>query len=276
MKRRRSSIVFLVLLLLITGISYGARSRVRISAAQQREYSKADIDAEVLFGRNLAARILGNYPLWDNSKVNRYVNLVGKSLSFHVGRGELTFTFGVLDSPSINAFATPGGYIFITRGALEQMVDEAQLAAVLGHEMAHVVERHMVRELNLNAQDGSAFGGLTALIGGATGSMRSSLEITLNQATAILFEKGYRLEDELAADRDGILIAAGAGYDPSALGSYLQRVGQFEVAPQTPSIEHPVLKQRLAAIETTLATHGLAGLSGTRYKERWNETVSSH
>lgn len=277
MKPRRSSALCVVLVLLIAGATLGAsRSRVRISAMQAHQYSQADIEAEVLFGRNLAARILGNYPLWDNPKINRYVNLVGKSLSFQAGRGELIFTFGVLDSDRINAFATPGGYIFITRGALAQMVDEAQLAAVLGHEMAHVVERHMVRELNLNAQDGSAFSGLSAMIGGATGSLRSSLEVTLDQAAMILFERGYRLEDELAADRDGILIAASAGYAPSALGNYLKHVDRFEVAPQNTSEDHPVIEERLSAIQNILSTNGLAGFSGARCEERWHETMSNH
>lgn len=273
MKRNSKIICLVFFFILIAGSSHGARMRVRISSLNQQQYTKADIEAEVVFGRNLAARILANYSLWNNPNANRYVNLVGKVLSMQTGRSELIFTFGILDTDSVNAFATPGGYIFITRGALQQMRNEAELAAVLGHEMAHVLNRHMVKELNLHAKSGSALSGLVELIGGATASVRSSLEASLDQAVNILYKRGYQLKDELEADRIGLMIAAAAEYDASRLGAYLRRVGQFEVPAQTKK-DHPVLKERLAAISKTIANNGLNGVSANTNEERLHEMVS--
>ncbi len=267
-------IAIAVLTTFINASAQAARMRERISSLNHQAYSKADIEAEVAFGRSLAARILGNYPLWENADANRYVNLVGKALSLYTGRNELDFTFGILDSDTVNAFATPGGYVFITRGALRQMTNEAELAAVLGHEIAHVIQRHMVMELNLKARDGSALSGLAELIGGATGSVRSSLEVTMNQATHILFKRGYRLQDELEADRIGLTIAAAAEYDASGLATFLRNAGQFEVSPQTDNKDHPVLKERLAAISRTIYDNGLKGISAKKNEERWHEMVS--
>jgi predicted Zn-dependent protease len=211
--------------------------------------------------------------LWNNPNANRYVNLVGKVLSMQTGRNELIFTFGILDTNSVNAFATPGGYIFITRGALRQMRNEAELAAVLGHEIAHVLQRHMVKELNLHAKTGSSLSGLVELIGGATASVRSSLEASLDKAVTILYKRGYQWTDELEADRIGLMIAAAAEYDASSLGAYLRRVGQFEVPPQTKK-DHPVLKERLAAISQAIAINGLNDVSANTNEERLHEMVS--
>jgi predicted Zn-dependent protease len=239
----------------------------------------SDVQTEVQFGRQLAARILGNYPLWNNSKANQYVNLVGKAISVFSGRGELAFAFGILDTDEINAFAAPGGYIFITRGALMQMTDESQLAAVLGHEIAHVMKRHMIRELNLQAEQGSALESMAQFIGGATGGVRRTLEGSLDEAVNFLFHYGYQLEDELEADRIGVLMASAAGYDSNGLGFFLQKVKRFEAEPRISQDvkikkDHPVLADRLAAIDRTIIEYDLHSQSAMKVKERFYEMVS--
>ena len=252
---------------------HAGQARQRISSVMYPSFDADDIHAEIKFGRDLAARILANHPLWENEPANRYVSLVGRSLAIFSGRGDLTFTFGVLNSEEINAFATPGGYVFVTRGALVRMTDEAQLAAVLGHEMAHVTQRHMVNELKIKGDHGSAMGGLTSLIGGAAGGVRSGIEVGLTFGTEILFKRGYQLKDEMEADRVGMLIAASAGYDPTALKRFLSSVQQFETAPQTRSKNHPVLAERLSQIDRILNENGLTGLNRHTLKERFNEMV---
>jgi beta-barrel assembly-enhancing protease len=267
----------MLIMLCGTGPVWSAeRARVRISSILAHTYTPEDVEAEIYFGRHLAARMLGNYSLWDNPRANRYINLVGRALCLYAGRSDLNFAFAVLDTDAVNAFATPGGYIFITRGAFQHMQNEAQLATVLSHEIAHVLRRHMVRELDIRAREGSAFGGITALIGGATGSFRSSLENSLEQAHRILFERGYPIADELEADKVGMQIAASAGYDPSALKTFLKRVGRFETEHRNDSREHPVLQQRLAAIEQDMTTLGLKEFKGIHNKERFYEMASSH
>lgn len=266
--------VSLVFVLTGVGLSFASNARQRISTIQHQSYLLADIQAEIRFGRDLAARILANYKLWDNPRANHYLNLIGHALCFYAGRSELQFSFGLLDTDEINAFATPGGYVFVTRGALQRMTDESQLAALLGHEIAHVQQRHMVRELKIKAEQGSAVGALAGLIGGTTGGVRTALESSLDQAITILFKRGYRLQDELEADRIGLLIASAAGYDPLALGTYLKSVERFEAAPQNLHKDHPVLAQRLAAIDDALAANGLAAKPTIRLKARFYEMVS--
>src|SRR3546814_749323 len=104
--------------------------------------SEEEISAEELaLGPEIAGRILGAAPLWDDDAAQERVNLIGRWMASHTTRPELPWTFGVIDSPEINAFAAPGGYVLITRGMYELLVDDAEVAAVLGPEISHVVQR---------------------------------------------------------------------------------------------------------------------------------------
>ena len=102
----------------------------------------ADVKAEIEFGRGVAARILARYPPYNDPKLTRYVNLVGGGLAALSGRPELHYHFAILNTDDINAYSTPGGYVFVTLGALKLMHDESELAGVMAHETAHVALRH--------------------------------------------------------------------------------------------------------------------------------------
>ncbi len=103
--------------------------RQRSSDAALSETSSEDIKAEIRFGRDIAARVLGRYRLLDDRQGTRYINLLGTALASQAARGELNYHFAILDSNGINAYSAPGGYIFITKGALDLARDEAELAA---------------------------------------------------------------------------------------------------------------------------------------------------
>jgi predicted Zn-dependent protease len=276
MKTRISALIpaFLIFFLVAAADLPAREGRTRLSTLNETYYDQSDLEAEIAFGRDLAARILGNCKLLDNDRVNRYVNLVGNAVALYSGRPEIKFHFAVLDSAECNAFAAPGGYVFITRGALDLMENEAQLAGVLGHEIAHITEKHIIKELKIRGQDDSVVGGLANLIGGSTDTFRKALEQALETASDILFSRGYKIEDELEADQMGLLMAAVAGYDPSALGRFLAKVQRFE--PEDAAYtdkEHPLSAVRLATIDDTLKTNGLARNDNAMMKGRFDANV---
>ena len=133
-----------------SGVSVGGvDSRVITGAAKTVAALNTHIDTgdEIRLGRAAAARILGRYGRWADAKRTEYVNLVGQGLVQSVGREDLTYYFALLDTDEVVALSSPGGYVFISRGTLRLMKNEAELAAVLGHEIAHINERHVLREI---------------------------------------------------------------------------------------------------------------------------------
>ncbi len=218
-------------------------------ADQETGYTRADVQVEIRVGREVAARILGRFPLHEDEGLTRYVNLVGAVLARNASRPELTYRFAVLDTGAVNAFAAPGGYVFITRGAVRAMNSEAELAAVLAHEIAHVDRRHIVRDLGLRAPEGGLQTGLVQILGAGGGSMRVAFQQAVEGAMKILLERGYRVEQEAEADQTAVELLAVAGYRPQALAAYLERIrdpareraGRF-------TRTHPVTDRRLRSL----------------------------
>jgi predicted Zn-dependent protease len=179
-----------------------------------------DIDQpeEIAIGRELAATLLGAAPLVNDVRMQRYVNNVGRWLAAQSERPDLPWQFGVLDAPQLNAFAVPGGTIFITRGLLERMRNEAELAGVLGHEIVHVVKKHHLKAI----QKGAA----TALAGDAMSMALKDRSSGANEKLVSfgkeMYSRGLDKGDEFEADRLGVVIAARAGYDAYGLPSVLQ------------------------------------------------------
>ena len=109
-------------------------------------------EQEVEIGRDIAATIAGYYGVVQDPELTRYVNLVDLAVASVDPRTDIAYRFAVLDSDDVNALAAPGGYVFVTRGALALMNDEAMLAGVLGHEVGHVNRRHVVKEIQARAR----------------------------------------------------------------------------------------------------------------------------
>lgn len=266
--------LLLIFSIILVNLAFAGSARERRASAVDEESSNiSDIEAEIRFGRELSARILGNYDLLDDKKINRYVNLVGKAIALYGGRPELRYYFGVLDSNEINAFAASGGYVFVTRGALMKMDNEAQLAAVLAHEIAHIIKKHIVKELNIKGSENSAAGGIANLVGGTMGGLRVALEQALDDATDILINRGYKLEDEIEADKVGILLASVAGYNPSALKDFLNNAKNFEKDDITYKGDHPMHEVRIKKIEETLKANGLKDVKKANVRDRFYENI---
>lgn len=234
-----------------------------------------DIVAEIKFGKEVGARILGKYPLHKNDALTRYANLVAKTLAQYSNRPELAFTVGVLDTDMINGFATPGGYIFITRGAIEAMEDESELAAVIGHEMMHVCQRHIVKELNIHGTSDSPVSGFSHMIGGAGEAVNLTFVRAVDEATNILFERGYKKQDEIEADTMGTMLAANAGYDPTALIRYFKKIktGQDKEIASIKKL-HPSFDERIQWINQSIEKDGLGGNGYKIGKERFNGVLA--
>jgi len=167
-------------------------------------------EQEIALGRQANAQLLEKNRAYEDPQLAQLVQRVGEELARHSHRPELFYRFTVLDSPVVNAFALPGGYIYITRGLLAYLNSEAELAAVLGHEIGHVTARHSVRQQSTAAVTGI----LGAVIAASTG-VQGVDTLTDMAGTAIV--RGYGREHELEADRLGAEYMARSGYDPDAM-----------------------------------------------------------
>jgi len=165
---------------------------------------------EIEIGREMHPKILQQYGRYDDERLQAYVNEVGQRVAAKSDRPELVWTFTVLDSEETNAFALPGGYIYITRGIVIYLNNEAELAAVLGHEIGHVTARHAVRQ-----QAGATAAGIgTTLIAILTGS--GGLANIANVASSALVA-GYGRDMELEADALGAEYLGRLGYEPESM-----------------------------------------------------------
>ncbi len=167
-------------------------------------------DQELEMGRQYHQEVLKQMPVYEDPELQAYVNRIGQELAQKSHRDNLIYRFTVLDSPTVNAFALPGGYIYITRGILAYMNSGAHLAGVLGHEIGHVTARHSVRQ--------QSTGTLIQILGAAatvgTGS-RAVGDLSNMFGTALI--RGYGRKMELEADRLGAEYLANTGYEPDEM-----------------------------------------------------------
>ncbi|HYR32734.1 MAG TPA: M48 family metalloprotease [Burkholderiales bacterium] len=201
-------------------------------------------EEEIALGRDVAARLVGAAPLVADARAQRYVNHVGRWLASQTERADLPWKFGVLEAPQINAFAVPGGTVFITRGLLEKMGSEAELAGVLGHEIAHVLRKH-----HLKAIQKGALASLSGDVAGAAlTNVNSEARHKLVAFGTEMYSRGLDKGDELEADRLGVVIAARAGYDAYGLPSVLQTLQAMNAADSAVALmfkTHPAPGERL-------------------------------
>ncbi len=262
--------LFFILLFLLTGFAHASDNfRERLSIRQELSYTSRDIEEEVEFGREIAARILGRIDLFEDKLLNKYVNLVGKAVATYSNRPEIEFRFAVLDTKEINAYSAPGGYIFITRGALELMEDESELAAVLAHEIAHVTERHIVKEFNIQAPEESPVSTLARFLGGGGDPARTFFNQAVDKAMDILFKDGYRREDEKESDRIAVLLTTLTGYKNDGLIRYLKRISEIKGKGKGDvGKTHPVYEERFSMIEKEMEAAKVPQEKGAINQER--------
>lgn len=233
----------------IGGINVG--SAASAAAHAQEAYREIPEAEEILIGKDIAAGLLGAAPLAKSSEEEIYVNNVGRWLALHSGRPDLPWHFGILEVETVNAFATPGGNIFISRGLLRRVHGESELAGILAHEISHVALKHHLSDIQKNAQKNLALDLASVKSGGLAGdAARAVARVGLEG-----YVRGLSRDDELAADRLGVVIAARSGYEPYGLVEVLQSLAAM---PQDDAAlgfflkTHPSPSDRLAALEAEM------------------------
>ena len=200
---------------------------------------------EIQIGRQLAGNLLGAAPLVKDERLQRYVNRVGRWVAAQGERPDLQWTFAVLESDDLNAFALPGGYVFVTKGLFNLLANEAELAGVLGHEVAHVMLRHHLKVLKKSQA--------IELVGGLLGSQVAQRD-TFGARQALLgkgaeaLARGLDKSAEFEADHAGIVLATRAGYVPYGLPEVLRRMGSRNPRDASLSLlfkTHPLPQERL-------------------------------
>lgn len=202
---------------------------------------------EIEIGRGLAATLVGAAPLVENDELQSYVNRVGRWIALQTERAQLPWRFGVLDTETINAFATPGGYVFVTMGLLQVTRSESELAGVLAHEIGHVLHKHHLRAIQKQAA--------TKLAADVAGMVLSSNQALFDQLTKIgmgLYARGLDREDEFESDRTGVVLAARAGYDPYGLPAHLATLESIHGEDSRVTLmtsTHPPMSDRIESLD---------------------------
>lgn len=204
---------------------------------------------EIEVGREVAGRVLGARPLVNDPELQAYVNRVGRWVASQSERPDLPWHFGIIEDTTINAFASPGGYVLITRGLYEILDDEAQLGGVLGHEIGHIVRRHHVTVMQKSA----------ALSTGAKLAQRDNRSQFVNNligSGAEVFARGLDKSAEFEADQLGVVLAARAGYMPYGLIEVLHKLaarGADDASLALLFETHPPPGERLSQLGDALA-----------------------
>lgn len=264
-KAKRGGLGFARNLLSMAGVSTPLGDSALDVAEKSLGKSEEEMAAEeVALGPEIAGRVLGAAPLWDDAEAQRRVNVIGRWVASHTSRPDLPWTFGVVDSPEINAFAAPGGYILVTRGMYELLADDGEVAAVLGHEIGHVVQRDHYTVIHKQevAQAGTDLVASQVQVGGGLAGQFAKDYATRFGAKVLL--TSLDREAEFRADQAAEVYLARSGFDPLSLYAVLQKMTAFgtkSAALAQLYRTHPPLDERLDRLDT-VPNPGVAAFAG--------------
>lgn len=231
-------------------------------------------EQETAIGEASAAKLVHVFGSYNNPDMLHYVSMVGQAVATHASR-PMEYKFGILDTAAANALAMPGGYVFVTRGALAKMDNEAELAGVLAHEIAHVDNRHLEKEVRAKKLTGIAASEGFEQMGNRV-PFGSYLQKLGDQVVTQALTQSYTRDKEDEADRKGTELAAATGYDANGLKTFLTKLR--DEAPKDKdskrrlnlwAASHPPLDQRVAEL-TPLAASFPAGVTN---EERFNKSM---
>ena len=263
--RREVALGLIVIALLVGGCAQGGSIRfgpldtlVNVASTAKGAFADMEEPEEIELGRAVTAALGGRYTLLRDPALTRYVALVGNAVAAQSERPDVRYYFGILDTPEVNAFAAPGGYVFITKGALALMRDEATLGGVLGHEIAHIALRHHLETIKASKKKDLAMIGLReglAYAPGPAGRFFGVITLAADAMAEQVILKGFSRAEESEADGLGFKYAARAGYDPAGLRDFLSAIaarGEGDASVGRFFSTHPGTAERLKGLEKML------------------------
>lgn len=279
-----------ILLLCFSGAVHGANPWQDLSKASEQKSQKeaksgrpqpspiGDIDLgglraltgfsqeeEVAIGHQAAGNLLGAVPLVKDAKLQQYVNRVGRWIASQSERSGLAWHFGVIESNDLNAFAAPGGYIFVTKGLYRSLQSESELVGVLAHEVGHVIKKHHLKILQQSRL--VDMGG--KVLAKRVGENEHIKKLIGNGAE--IFARSLDKNAEYEADRVAVILTARAGYDPFGLPTVLQDIGHVAKDDNRVSLlfkTHPHPDDRLTQLGEAIGDR-LDGLKGQTLEKRF-------
>lgn len=225
------------------------------------QLSNISANQEVQIGQQINQQLVGSeVQLYRNSEINRYVDQIGQRLAKKSSRPDIPYTFQVVNDKGINAFATMGGYVYVNTGLIAAADNEAQLASVMGHEIGHIARRHAIQQMRQLA--------IAQGLATAAGLDRSTL---VNLGVDLALRRPNSRQDELEADQVGLQILKDAGYAPSAMVAFMEKLLKQGGSVPTFLSTHPATSDRIQALNQAInpsqANVG-DGLNGTAYKNK--------
>ncbi|MBK8322734.1 MAG: M48 family metalloprotease [Betaproteobacteria bacterium] len=238
-------------------LEFGKKA-VEVGQKVQEATKEYSVDEEIALGEGIASGFLGATKLHPDERLQRYVNRVGRWLASQTEKPDLPWTFGVIDTETINAFAMPGGTVIVSHGLVKRLASESELAGVLAHEIAHVLRRHQI-----SAIQSGAWGDVGKSVGAEIIAQKVGKNDALGLKTQLanlgadlvrdgLFMKPLDRGLEYEADRIGVVIATRGGYDPYGLVAVLTMLATVKPEESGASITfstHPSPADRIAELE---------------------------
>jgi len=268
-----------------TGILYKARdvAKSNINKAIIKSFADITEEEEYYIGRAVAANILSKYSVYNNQAVTQYINYVGNSVVFYSERPEIYagYHFLILDVEEVNAFAAPGGFVFITKGLLKRCQDEEMLACVLAHEVGHICANHGLKSIKKSHLT-EAF----RLIGMQAVKKYGTQELTkltgifenvLGDIMKTLVERGYDRKYEYEADKLAVRIAVNTGYSPSGLKDFLETMvdDSSDVSGKGWFKTHPKANDRIARVKNEISNIKTTPLKDSVRTKRFLQSIKT-
>lgn len=235
--------------LIITSCKSADESRRRREQDELSEF----VEKEREIGRAVFAKLAGKFGVWHNQEATEYLNKLGKSVALYSQRQELEYFFAILDTEQINAYALPGGYILISKGAIKSINNKGELLGILAHELGHIDKKHVLEGVNIQVKM-NFFESLARILAGPRQVITAVVGQVTDKIEETLFIQGLAADDEFEADQYAVELLQSLGISAVDYYNYLQRLSKNPYAAELAELgkTHPDIKDRIEKIEKIL------------------------